>query len=169
MIMKLRPTARYCRLSDIPLAFLKENEIKLVFLDMDNTLAPWHSDAVQENFIKWISLVKENGIQVALLTNSNGENANFIGKKASINVHKGAVKPFKKETLKVVSEYGIKCENVLMVGDQLFTDIQLANSIKAKSVLTVPLEKREWWCTKVFNRSREKLVWRFIFGKNDEK
>lgn len=164
--MNLHPTARYDRLSHIPISFLEEQQIKLVLLDMDNTLAPWHSDLVQEDFIKWTDAVRQRGIDVALLTNSKGANADSVGKKANISVHKGANKPFKKETLKVIKAYNVNCENVLMVGDQLFTDIQLANSIKAKSVLTVPLEKREWWCTKVFNRSREKLVWRFIFGKN---
>ncbi len=161
--MGLLPTLRYKRLSDIPLSDLTKHNISLVFLDMDNTLAPWHSDEVPEDFLPWIESVKAMGITVALLTNSKGSNADSIGKKLNIPVYKNAKKPFKKHTFKLLSELNVSPENVLFVGDQLFTDISLANKINAKSVLTVPLDKREWWCTKVFNRTREKLVWRFIF------
>ncbi len=161
--MNLKPTLCYNRLSDIPLDELKNLKISLVFLDMDNTLAPWHSDSVPQEFYPWVEKAKATGITVALLTNSKGTNADFIGKKLDIPVYKNAKKPFKKPTLNLLKELGVAPENVLFVGDQLFTDVQLANSIKAKCVLTVPLEAREWWCTKVFNRSREKLVWRFLF------
>ena len=161
--MNLKPTLRYNRLSDIPLEELKTHGISLVFLDMDNTLAPWHSDCVPKEFYPWIEKAKSMGITVALLTNSKGSNADSIGKKLNIDVYKNAKKPFKKPTLKLLKQLDVLPEKVLFVGDQLFTDVQLANSINAKCVLTVPLENREWWCTKVFNRSREKLVWRFLF------
>lgn len=161
--MNLKPTLRYNRLSDIPLDELKNLKISLVFLDMDNTLAPWHSDCVPKEFYSWIEEAKATGITVALLTNSKGSNADSIGKKLNIDVYKNAKKPFKRPTLNLLKALGVAPENVLFVGDQLFTDVQLANSIKAKCVLTAPLEDREWWCTKVFNRSREKLVWRFLF------
>lgn len=161
--MGLIPTLRYNRLSDIPIEKLNEYNIQLVFLDMDNTLAPWHSDSVPEAFFPWVEKVKSAGITIALLTNSKGENADSIGRKLNIPVYKNAKKPFRKSTLDLLKKLGVSPENVLFVGDQLFTDVQLANSIKAKCVLTVPLEDREWWCTKVFNRSREKLVWRFLF------
>lgn len=161
--MGLLPTARYTHLSDIPLEFLLEQNIRLVLLDMDNTLAPWHSDEVPKNFYPWVEEIKSKGISVALFTNSKGSNADKIGEKLNIPVYKNAKKPFKKQALRLFNELGVKNESVLFVGDQLFTDIQLANSLKSKSVLTVPLEEREWWCTKVFNRSREKLIWRFLF------
>ena len=161
--MGLLPTERYTHLSDIPFEFLTEHNIKLVLLDMDNTLAPWHSAEIPEKFYPWVAEVKNKGITVALFTNSKGSNADEIGKKLNIPVYKNAQKPFKKQATRLFKELNVQSENVLFVGDQLFTDIQLANSLKAKSVLTVPLEKREWWCTKVFNRSRERLVWHFLF------
>ena len=44
--MGLLPTLRYKRVYDIPLEKLKELEILLVLLDMDNTTAPWRTDIV---------------------------------------------------------------------------------------------------------------------------
>lgn len=161
--MGILPTARYTHLSDIPFEFLHEQDIRLVLLDMDNTLAPWHSNEVPQKFYPWVEAVKSKGITVAIFTNSKGSNADEIGKKLNIPVYKNAKKPFKGQAIKLFKEQNVEKENVLFVGDQLFTDIQLANSLNSKSVLTVPLESREWWCTKVFNRSRERLVWKFLF------
>jgi HAD superfamily phosphatase (TIGR01668 family) len=161
--MGLIPTLRYKRICNIPLDKLKELNIKLILLDMDNTVALWRASEVSEETTQWVKRAKEEGFRVALFTNSKGMNADTIGKNLDIEVFKNAKKPFKAPTKKLLSTLGIVPENVLMVGDQLFTDIQLANSVKAKSVLLEPLSDYEWWCTKVFNRSREKLVWKFLF------
>lgn len=161
--MGLLPTLRYKRVYEIQKEKLKELGITLVLLDMDNTTAPWHTDYVAPEIICWVEEIKKEGIIVALLTNSKGLNADSIGKKLNIPVYKNAKKPFKRETKKILKALSIKAENTLIVGDQLFTDIVLANKLNAKSVLLEPLETREWWATKVFNRSREKLVWKFLF------
>ena len=161
--MGLLPTLRYKRVYDIPKEKLKEHSISLILLDMDNTTAPWRTDYVAPEISAWVEEIKKENITVALLTNSKGSNADSIGKQLDIPVYKNAKKPFKSQTKKVLQSLSVNAENTLIVGDQLFTDIQLANSIKAKSVLLEPLEDREWWATKVFNRSREKIVWKFLF------
>ncbi len=161
----LLPTARFERIFDITPEFLKENGIELVLCDMDNTLAPWHSDYIDQSTALWTEKVKQGGVKVALLTNSKGTNADSIGKKLDIPVYKDAKKPFRGYTENLLKTLGVNPENVLFAGDQLFTDIRLANKLKAKSVLTTPISDREWWYTKVFNRSRERLVWRFLFKK----
>ena len=71
----------------------------------------------------------------------------------------------KKPTAQLLVQWGVSPQEALIIGDQLFTDIQLANALGAKSVLLEPLSPEEWWCTTVFNRSRERLVWPFLFRK----
>lgn len=161
--MGLLPTLRYKRVYEIPKEKLKELGITLILLDMDNTTAPWRTDYVAPEIACWVEEIKKENIIVALLTNSKGLNADSIGKQLDIPVYKNAKKPFKSETKKILKALSIKAENTLIVGDQLFTDIVLANKIKAKSVLLEPIDNREWWATKVFNRTREKLVWKFLF------
>lgn len=161
--MKLLPTLRYKRIFDIPYEIFNELNVSLVLLDMDNTTAPWHSDEVCPKTSLWVKNAKSTGVTVALLTNSKGSNADSIGRKLDIPVYKNAKKPFKKQTIKLLNELNFKPTNTLFVGDQLFTDILLANKINAKSVLLEPISNHEWWATKVFNRTREKLVWKFLF------
>lgn len=163
--MSLRPTLRYRRISDIPVEKLWEMNIRLILADMDNTLAPWHSTEVPAESKAWVKRVQEAGIPVLLLTNSKSENADITAKSLEIEAVKNARKPMKKPTEQLLAQWGVSPQEALIIGDQLFTDIQLANALGAKSVLLEPLSPEEWWCTKVFNRSRERLVWPFLFRK----
>ena len=52
---------------------------------------------------------------------------------------------------------------IAIIGDQLFTDVLAANKIGANAILLKPISHKEWWATKVFNRSRERLVWKLVF------
>ena len=102
--MGLLPTLRARRLYDVSVEALKEMGISLVLLDMDNTLAPWHSTEVSEESREWIRKVQGESITVALFTNSAGGNADIIGKSVNIPVYKNAKKPFKAASLRLMKE-----------------------------------------------------------------
>ena len=161
--MNLRPTFRYARVADIPPKQLKSGGIRLVLLDLDNTVAPWHSTDVPPDTAAWVEKVKAVGLTVALLTNSRGKNADAVGEALDITVFKDAKKPFRRTAKALLKHLCVPAAAVCFVGDQLFTDIRLAGALGAQSVLVDPLSPREWWCTRLFNRTRERLVWRFVF------
>lgn len=163
--MKLKPTAVYPRLTDVPADFLSREGIRLVCADLDNTLAPWRTTDVLSGAREWCAQAQQAGIKVFLVTNGKKENADRVAEELGIGLYKGAMKPFRKKLKLLLRQEGVSAQETLFIGDQLFTDIQAAGALGAKSVLTQPLEKREWWCTKVFNRTREKLVWPFLFRK----
>lgn len=156
------PTQKFDRVFDIPIEFLKENKIKLILLDLDNTLAPWHNYVACPKTAVWVKKVKQEQIQALILTNGRGKNAQELAKELGINVVNNAKKPFCSKIKKCLKEKGVQAEQTLIVGDQLFTDILAANRVKAKSVLIEPISKREWWATKIFNRTRERLAGRKI-------
>ncbi|MBP5662016.1 MAG: YqeG family HAD IIIA-type phosphatase [Clostridia bacterium] len=161
--MKLRPTFRYARVADIPLEQLKTSGVRLVLLDLDNTVAPWHSAEVPPSVAAWVENAKSDGLAVALLTNSRGKTADAVGQALAVPVFKDAKKPFRRTAKALLKHLDVSVESVCFVGDQLFTDIRLAGALGAQSVLVDPLSSREWWCTRLFNRTRERLIWRFVF------
>ncbi len=156
------PTKKFDRIFDIPLEFLQENNIKLVLLDLDNTLSPWHNYVVCEKTKKWVSQVKQKQIEALILTNGSGKNALSLAKELEVCIVGNAKKPFCRQINKCLKDKNICAQQTLIIGDQLFTDILAANRAHAKSVLLQPISKREWWATKVFNRTRERLVGRKI-------
>lgn len=157
-----KPLLEADRLFDIPLEFLKENNIELVLLDLDNTLAPWHSYTADEKTAAWVKTVQGAGIKTLVLTNGSGKKAEELARALSLEIVNNAKKPFISKIKKCLCKQNASAEQTLIIGDQLFTDIFAANRIKAKSVLLQPISKREWWATKAFNRTRERLAGRKI-------
>ena len=156
------PTKKFDRIFDIPVKFLEENNIKLILLDLDNTLAPWRNYVVCEKTKKWVNQVRQNHINLLILTNGSGKNAFSLANELEIQIVGNAKKPFCRQIKKCLKSKNILAEHALIVGDQLFTDILVANKLNIKSVLLEPISKREWWATKVFNRTRERLIGRKI-------
>ncbi len=160
--MKPIPDYSFDRVFDIPTKLLEENKIKLILLDLDNTLAPWHNYVACEKTVCWVKEVKQKQISLLILTNGSGKNAMMLAEDLGIEIIGNAKKPFGKQIKKYLKKHNILKDQTLIVGDQLFTDILAANKLKIKSVLLEPISKREWWATKVFNRTRERLIGRKI-------
>ena len=78
-----------------------------------------------------------------------------------------AMKPFTRGINMAIERYGFDRDEVIMVGDQLMTDIRASHRAGIKSVLVKPIVKSDAWNTK-FNRLRERRVWKKIeenYGK----
>ena len=103
------------------------------------------------------------GFDTCLTSNNKEPRVAAFAKAVNSKYIYKANKPSRSGYLKAMEMMGTNKDTTLFVGDQLFTDILLANKIKAKSVLVEPLSPNEWWATKVFNRTRERLVWKFLF------
>lgn len=161
--MSLSPSFYYAALADIPVQKLVQCGIKWVLLDFDNTLALWHTETLAPRAREWVGEAQAAGLTLFVFTNGVKENVDRVAAALGIDAIKDAKKPFKGKTRALLAQRNWKPEETVLIGDQLFTDILLANGVGAYSVLLRPLSKREWWCTKVFNRTREKLVWHFVF------
>lgn len=165
MFAKLKPSLQAAHLRDISLRELGERGIRHILLDMDNTLAPWREETVDGADSAWIENAKAEGFTLLILTNSASRRPGNIAKALGIDFSGNAKKPFRAPLEKLMGQREMRPEDTVLVGDQLFTDILLANKLGLYSVLVKPLSDREWWPTRAFNRSREKLVWRFVFKK----
>ena len=78
-----------------------------------------------------------------------------------------AMKPFAwgiKKALRLLDE---RPENVIMVGDQLMTDIRAAHRAGVRSILVKPLVESDAWSTQV-NRWRERRVWSKLIKRDGE-
>lgn len=156
-------------ISDIDIEFLKREGITTVFLDMDNTIAPWNSAVLALNVLTWVEKAKQAGLSLYIVTNGRKSRVEGVAKTLDIGFFESAAKPRRKAMLKILKTAGVTAEETIMVGDQLFTDILAANRVGIKSVFVWPISPKEWWVTKVFNRTRERLVWKKVFGNKKPK
>ena len=162
------PTYVYGAVEDIPYNMLISEDIKLILLDMDNTLVDnnyKYTDSLKE----WTDHVSEMGITLHILSNSAlGKKVKRVAKDLNMKYHYNASKPFKKGFKKVVEELGIDKENILMVGDQLFTDVWGGNRFGIKTALVSPRAKKEIFITKA-KRPLERMILKKYYKRNGEK
>lgn len=135
---------------------LKENGIKYLLFDLDNTIAPFSckkvSAEVQDLFYK----IKQTGLKPIIFSNSPKIRVKFFGEQLNIDIFSCARKPSIKGFNKVFKKYKMDQAEVAIIGDQLMTDIVGGNKAGIVTILVDPIGKDPFW-TKI-NRFREKRV-----------
>lgn len=162
---KFYPSFKYKSVESIPYSFIEKNHIKLIMLDMDNTIVDYHRENYTPEMKEWAQRMQRSGIKLYILSNSPFEKtvkqiASELGMKYYHNATKPSLRGFKKiqETEKVPKE------NILMIGDQIFTDIFGGNRFGVKTILVDPINKKESLHTKI-KRPFEKVILKRYFRK----
>ena len=138
--MLLTPNMQVRKITDITINMLKENNIKGMILDVDNTLIDL--DRVPLEGIKeWIDNMKNEGIKFCIASNSlKKDKIEKVAKMLDIPYVHFSAKPTKIGLKKAKQILGIENnKNIAEVGDQLFTDVLGTNRMKMFSILTEPL------------------------------
>ena len=119
----LYPNLYLKKVEDITIEMLMKNKIKLLILDVDNTLIDYYKN-LSEEVIKWAKEMRGQGKKLYILSNTNNkEKVEKVAQKLEIRYKHFAMKPLKKGFKKIEKETNIKPENIAVVGDQIFTDI----------------------------------------------
>ena len=138
--MLLTPDMQVNKITDITIEMIRENNIKAMILDVDNTLIDL--DRVPLEGIKeWIDYMKNEGIKFCIASNSlKKDKIEKVAKMLDIPYVHFSVKPTKIGLKKAKQILGIEnSKNIAEVGDQLFTDVLGTNRMKMFSILTEPL------------------------------
>lgn len=139
---------------------LVESGKALVLLDADNTLLPWRSEDIPDSSIDWIERAKAAGLKICLVSNTrNRPRLDGLSERLGIIVAEGKFKPSRSMFQWALSHFGLKSEQAVMIGDQIFTDVFGANRSGVEAILVRPMGTREFIGTK-FNRFLEKILMR---------
>lgn len=155
--MILYPKEYFNNVREITIDFLRENEIKALILDVDNTLIDYDKH-LDEETIKWAEELKSKGIKLYILSNSNKkEKVKTVAEKLQIEYDYFAKKPLKIGFKKVQKKLQEKAENIGVVGDQIFTDVLGGNRCKMFTILVDPIDEKDIWIT-VLKRPLENAI-----------
>lgn len=165
MLSLFNPTWMVETIYNIKPSDLKANNIKAVITDLDNTLIAWNHPTAQEETINWIELMRSNGIKVVIISNNKGDRVEKVAKALDVGHLSRAAKPSRKGFKKFFNKYEYDKTEVLMVGDQVLTDILAANRFGIQNVLVRPLMDSDAWNTKI-NRFFEMLIMKYVLRKN---
>lgn len=148
----------YCKkVTDITPEYLKNNNIKGLILDVDNTLLDFDLKII-DGLKPWHDEIKKNNIKCVILSNSNKlEKIKMVANLIEIPYIKFATKPLKRGFIKAQKLLEIPNENIAVVGDQIFTDVIGANRSNMFSILVEPIDKKDLFLTKI-KRPLENMV-----------
>lgn len=149
---------------DITPEKLKEKGIRGIITDLDNTLIEWDRADATEDLIAWFQQMKDAGIQVVILSNNKEARVKKFADPVGIPYIFQAQKPLGKGFKRALALLDMKPEEVLMLGDQMLTDMMGANRSRLYTILVKPVAQSDGFVTR-FNRFIERRVFKYLSKK----
>ena len=142
---------------DLTAESLRRHDIRVVLVDLDNTLIAWNNPDGTPELRKWLDEMTMANIPVVVVSNNKEKRVHRAVEKFHVDYVSRAMKPFAKGINEAIERYGFDRSEVVFVGDQLMTDIRAAHRAGIRSILVKPLVTSDAWNTKI-NRFRERRV-----------
>ena len=158
------PDFMFEKFDDITPEFLKEQNIEFLFIDIDNTLAPYEEPTPNERVVKWFAALAENGIKSMLVSNNHADRVELFNAELGLPAHADCGKPLAGKLKKYAAEIGAVMDRSASIGDQIFTDVWAARALGARAIVVPPIKdktnlffKFKRWLEKPFIKKYKKL------------
>ena len=145
MGFSLLPFVQTEKLTDIQPAWLKEQGIRLLMLDFDNTIVPYTTDVPTQEVIAWFRLMNGADMPLCVVSNSRNDRVKRFCDMYGLDCITHAKKPFPKGISACLKKYGIPAAHCALVGDQIFTDTLGANGCGVRAILVKPINNHNFW------------------------
>ena len=159
MFKKFKPDFTFDTYRDVTAEFLKENGIRGILSDIDNTLAPYEVAEPDDDIREWVDSLRTNGIKLALISNNHADRVELFNKTLSLPAYADCGKPKKKNLLRALDEIGLSVKDCAVLGDQLFTDALSAKRLGMKAIIVPPIKDKKTLFFR-FKRALEKPIMR---------
>lgn len=134
------PRYRFKSVLDITIEDLHKMGAKAVALDIDNTICNDGSTKCIEGLEDWLKTIQGSGINVMIISNAIPRRPKILSKKLNLPYIASAKKPKPDKLLVGAQMMGVKIEEMAMIGDQIFADVQAANACGAIAILVDALD-----------------------------
>ncbi len=134
--MSLQPDFMISRAEDVSVSFLKEHGIRLVMFDADATLIQAHDNKILPQRVQLIEEISASGIRVMIASNGKTHRIETAFGDHKIEAYGYSLKPLPFRLHRHLKGY--RRQEVLLVGDQFFTDILCAKLLGIRSAMVEP-------------------------------
>ncbi|MFT8310016.1 MAG: YqeG family HAD IIIA-type phosphatase [Sporolactobacillus sp.] len=159
VLRKFLPEEHVETILDIKPDKLKQRGIKALVTDLDNTLIAWNESDVTPQLVRWFSSLEKAGISVMILSNNSEKRVKLFSNSAGVSYIYRARKPLPFAFRRAMKIMNVTRDQMVVVGDQLMTDVWGGNQVGAHTILVTPIASTDGRATKM-NRHLE----RFIFS-----
>ena len=128
---------------------LVEANIKLAFIDLDNTLAQYDLLTPEKRTYELLDKFRDKGIEVIVISNNRLKRVQGYVSKLNVQFLSSVGKPHKRKLNKFIISNCIDKTNAIIIGDQLLTDGLLSKHLDMKFILVDPVSKKDNFVTRI--------------------
>jgi len=140
---------------------LKDDGIKCLLFDLDNTCVPFKDKEPNKKLVDLFERLKDMEFKVIIFSNATKKRITPFKNGLSVDCSAKSKKPNTNKLMKVIKMFGYDLSEVVIIGDQLFTDILCGNRAGIKTVLVNPMSKDDLIFTKFFRYFERKKFKKF--------
>lgn len=166
---KYIPTNLAMTVYDIDFATLYANGARVILFDLDNTLASYDETTPTKKQLELNEKLRKMGYKIFIISNNRKPRTYLYTRTFQVDDYLVlSKKPFLFKIKKFLKKHNIKTEEIVMIGDQMLTDICCANRLGVKNIMVKSISRKtERWYTRI-NRLREKMILKKIAKKDAE-
>ena len=140
----------------IPYQKLKEMGYQLLIFDLDNTIGSINEKNCNLETINFLNQLSKD-FQVVIASNSHKKRVQSFCRNLKCKYYSLSLKPTLKVLRKIKKDYNIDYQKMVIIGDQVVTDIVVGNRKKILTILVDPILNHDLKITD-FNRMVEKIL-----------
>lgn len=177
MKRKYVPFAVAKSIYEIDVDFYVQQKVKVLLMDLDNTLDSYRLYHPTERAYQLVKKIQQAGILPVIVSNNRGKRVRTYANDLKLIYINSAAKPFGFRIKKFLKEHDWNPNDVMLVGDQMITDVAAAKRVGIRVILTEKIVKEDQWTTRFnrifgnrirkYHKKKGNLVdWRTIYGKS---
>lgn len=136
---------------------LEERGIKGIITDLDNTLVAWDVKDATPEIIQWFQLMEEHDIKITIISNNKEERVKLFSQPLDTPFVYSARKPLGYAFRKATTQMELNKDEIVVIGDQLLTDVLGGNRSGFYTILVIPIAKTDGAITRI-NRQIERRI-----------
>lgn len=141
--------------------FLQSIGKSVLISDIDDTLATYEESEPSQRLCQWFDSLRRAGIMIAFASNNSKSRVDRFNRKLGFFALHKSRKPSRRAVMKAMKHFDVLKDQVIFVGDQLFTDVLTAKHAGVTSVLVKPMSPPKNAFFKLKRRLERPLLSRF--------
>ncbi|HTU68725.1 MAG TPA: YqeG family HAD IIIA-type phosphatase [Candidatus Baltobacteraceae bacterium] len=151
------PDRYVSRLAGVSVDTLYEHGFRGLIIDLDNTLMGFRQTELEADHVAWVEQARLRGFAMVMVSNNFTVRVTSIAEQLKIPCIPNALKPLPFGVMRAVRMLSLPRKQIAVVGDQLFTDVLSGKLCGLYTILTEPIERKDFPITKIF-RFFERLM-----------
>lgn len=136
----LQPTYTAARITQLRASALHRADVKGILLDVDNTLRFHHGKVPLAGVANWVKRMKQSGFRLMIVSNSKKQDVEFFAQMLGLPYQTNCKKPLPGGLKRACEYLQLNKSNVVLIGDQIFTDVLGGNLAGIRTILVQPAQ-----------------------------